>query len=172
MRLKTEASTCTCRGGRRGDCLLDEVSCVSLRMSSHSWGKNSSWCTGWESQQQRRKLRPGSQISSASAAVQDTTGCFGRTHVFITLRPSVVRLHVHALSSSVRLGGVTRLAWRLWIKCLRVRQMASGKQESMSCSIQACSDQHWLLLSNFSPSCRPHWEWESLHYSAGGQLLC
>lgn len=31
--------------------------------------KNSSWCTGWESQQQRRKLRPGSQIPSVSAAV-------------------------------------------------------------------------------------------------------
>ena len=25
-----------------------------------------SWCTGWESQQQRRKLRPGSHISSVS----------------------------------------------------------------------------------------------------------
>lgn len=32
-------------------------------------GKNRSWCSGWESQQQRRKPRPGSQISSVSSAV-------------------------------------------------------------------------------------------------------
>lgn len=42
---------------------------ASLGMSSHCCGKNSPWCTGWESQQQRRKLRPASQISSLSAAV-------------------------------------------------------------------------------------------------------
>lgn len=44
----------------------------SLRLSGcpvRARAKNSSWCTGWESQQQRRKLRPESQISSASAAV-------------------------------------------------------------------------------------------------------
>lgn len=51
------------------DCSLDEPLLVSLRMSSHSWGKNSPSCTGWESQQQRQMLRPGSQISSASAAL-------------------------------------------------------------------------------------------------------
>lgn len=45
--------------------LTDEGLLISHRMSSHSCGKNRSWCTGWESQQQRRKLRLGSQISSS-----------------------------------------------------------------------------------------------------------
>lgn len=41
--------------------------------------KNSFWYTGWESQQQRQKLRPASQISSVSTAVACMTGCSVRT---------------------------------------------------------------------------------------------
>lgn len=56
----------------RAECTWREhllVKLMSLRMSSHSRAKNSSWRTGWENQQQRQKLRPGSQISSVSTAV-------------------------------------------------------------------------------------------------------
>lgn len=54
---------CICRGS---------ICWLSLCLSGcpvTAGAKNSSWCTGWESQQQRRKLRPGSQIPSVSTAV-------------------------------------------------------------------------------------------------------
>lgn len=59
------------------------VRLASLWTSTHCRAKNSPGRAGWESQQQRRKLRPGSQISSASAAVFVRAGrCVG-SHVSI-----------------------------------------------------------------------------------------
>lgn len=59
------------------------VRLTSLWTSTHCRAKNSPRWAGWESQQQRRKLRPGSQISSASAAVFVRAGRRIGSHVSI-----------------------------------------------------------------------------------------
>lgn len=61
------------------------VRLASLWTSTHCRAKNSPGWAGWESQQQRRKLRPGSQIWSASAAASGRAGRGVGSHVSITV---------------------------------------------------------------------------------------
>lgn len=123
---------------------------ASLGMSSHCCGKNSPWCTGWESQQQRRKLRPASQISSLSAAVLIRADALVGP-MFSSLEGYMLALPL-APSHNVQLRDA-RVLTRL-LKSLGVSQSARclGKTGGMSCRIQG---RLRLLLSNFSLYLKP-----------------
>lgn len=123
---------------------------ASLGMSSHCCGKNSPWCTGWESQQQRRKLRPASQISSLSAAVLIRPDALVGP-MFSSLEGYMLALPL-APSHNVQLRDA-RVLTRL-LKSLGVSQSARclGKTGGMSCRIQG---RLRLLLSNFSLYLKP-----------------
>lgn len=138
-------STCVCRGSFSWTAFV-----ASLGMSSHCCGKNSPWCTGWESQQQRRKLRPASQISSLSAAVLIRTDALVGP-MFSSLEGYMLALPL-APSHNVQLRDA-RVLTRL-LKSLGVSQSARclGKTGGMSCRIQG---RLRLLLSNFSLYLKP-----------------
>lgn len=112
--------------------------------------KNSPWCTGWESQQQRRKLRPASQISSLSAAVLIRADALVGP-MFSSLEGYMLALPL-APSHNVQLRDA-RVLTRL-LKSLGVSQSARclGKTGGMSCRIQG---RLRLLLSNFSLYLKP-----------------
>lgn len=134
--------------------LLDELSVVSPRMSSHSWAKNSSWCTGWESQQQRRKPRPGSQISSVSADVLIWLGALaGAMFSSLSGRASAICSLPWAPSPTVHLR-VSRVLTRLL--CVWHREedvLLNSKPAWMIIAVLQC----WNSLC---------WVWECLHHPA------
>ena len=130
---------------------------VSLRMSSHSWGKNSSWCTGWESQQQGRKLRPGSQISSVSAAAAAPVwpdALTGPMFASLAARASAIRICTSQGHSCAHRAASKRY--------LRVAPSASGQQGGFSAVLKAW----WLLLSALCFIWKPSHDPAGLHYSA------
>lgn len=146
------------------EAFVEQSLLVFHRMSSHSCSKNRSWCTEWESQQERRKQRPGSQISSVSSAVFIWPDALAGPHDSSYSELATAIPFVLPYSTSQGHSSATKdvLNKYLWMHC------ASGKH---ACLAVFRSFMGWLLLSYFCPRLQsplffPYCAQKRLHYLA------